>query len=241
MTTLDRTSPVPLYFQLKQVLLGKIQQAEWQTGDLIPSEQELQEAYSLSRTTVRQTLADMVNEGWLHRERGRGTFVTRPKFAHDPVNRLSTTEFLLQQGITPGWRVLEKGWQLPLEDVAEKLKLSPDEELYRIHRLRLANDEPIGFHFAYVTPAIVPYINEAALTEGGSLRYLRTAPQMHNCRVTRTLEASAAQETEHTLLHMPVGSPVLLIERLITAEDGTPLELMWASYRGDRFKYQFTL
>jgi GntR family transcriptional regulator len=240
-TTLDRSSPIPLYFQLKQVLLDKIQQAEWQTGDLIPSEQELQEAYGLSRTTVRQTLADMVNEGWLHRQRGRGTFVTRPKFAHDPVNRLSTTEYLQQQGITPGWQVVEKGWQSPIEDVAEKLKIAPDEEVYRIHRLRLANEEPIGFHYAYVAPAIVQHINEAALTAGGSLRYLRSAPQMVNCRVTRTLEASAAEEAEVNLLHVAAGAPVLQIERLIIAEDGSPIELMWASYRGDRFKYQFSL
>lgn len=241
MTTIDRSSPLPLYHQLKQILMEKIEQSEWEIGDLIPSELEMQESFGLSRTTVRQTLAEMVNEGWLHRQRGRGTFVTRPKFAHDPVNRLSTSEYLLQQGITPGWRVLETGWRVPPEGVNEKLQLAPDSEVYRIHRLRLANDEPIGLHYAYLAPAVVPHINEAALTEGGSLRYLRSAPQMENGRYTRTIEAGAAEESEVNLLGMTAGAPVLIIERLITAVDGTPIELLWASYRGDRFKYQFTL
>jgi hypothetical protein len=58
-----------------------------------------------------------------------------------------------------------------------------------------------------VAPAIVPHINEAGLTKGGSLRYLRNAPQMVNCRVTRTLEASAAEEAEVNLLHVPAGAP----------------------------------
>ena len=63
MQTLDRSSPLPLYFQLKQILLERIEQGEWQPGDLMPGEQDLQDTYGLSRTTVRQTLGDLVNEG----------------------------------------------------------------------------------------------------------------------------------------------------------------------------------
>ena len=98
MTVLDRNSPIPLYYQLKNVLLTKIQQSEWQAGDLIPSEQELQETFGLSRTTVRQTLSELVNEGWLSRHRGRGTFVTHPTMTHNPIRRLGASEYLEQQG-----------------------------------------------------------------------------------------------------------------------------------------------
>ncbi len=241
MMLIDRSSPIPLYFQLKQILLGKINQNEWQTGDLIPSEQELQESYGLSRTTVRQTLSDLVHEGWLDRQRGRGTFVTKPKFAHNPIKRMSTTEYLTQQGIEPGWRLLDADWAQPLEDVTKKLKTSKQERVYRIRRLRLANDEPIGYHIAFLPAFIVPHINHNNLTSGGSLRYLRDAPQMANSTAARTIEANLADDYEEKWLGIAKGDPVLLIERLVTAPDGTPIELLWASYRGDRFKYQITI
>ncbi len=240
MTVLDRASPIPLYFQLKQVLLEKIEQAEWRPGDLIPTEQELQDNYGLSRTTVRQTLTELVNEGRLDRQRGRGTFVTKPKFTHNPNNRLGASEYLRQQGIEPGWKLIDAAWIQPPEDVNLKLKIPLDSQVYRIRRLRLANGEAIGYHLAYLPASVAAQINQDVLEEGGSLRYLRNVPQMETSKASRTIEASAAAELEVKWLGLKLGEPVLLIERIITAEDGTPLELLWASYRGDRFKYQVT-
>ena len=239
--SIDRSSPLPLYFQLKQILLGKIEQNAWRAGDLIPSEQELQDSYGLSRTTVRQTLSELVHEGWLDRQRGRGTFVTKPKFTHDPIKRMSTTEFLIQQGIKPGWQLLDAEWVKPLEDVAKKLRIGKKDQVYRLRRLRLANGEAIGYHLAYLPAFIVPHINHDKLTDGGSLRYLRSAPQMENSKAARSIEADSADAYEEKWLGMKIGDPILLIERLVTASNGMPIELLWASYRGDRFKYQITI
>ena len=241
MTILDRSSPIPLYYQLKNILLQKIEEQEWQIGDLIPSEQELQDTFGLSRTTVRQTLSELVNEGWLNRHRGRGTFVTRPKMTHDPVRRLGASDYLQQQGIQPSWRVIETGWCEPPDGVRDRLHLPDDARVYRIHRLRLANGEPIGYHYAYLPEAVVGYINEAALMDGGSLRYLRGAPQMENSIANRTIEATIADEPEIRQLGAKRGEAILVIERTILAVDGTPLELLWAAYRGERFKYQIKL
>lgn len=240
-TTVDRASPLPLYHQLKQILLQKIESREWGPGDLIPSEQELQETYGLSRTTVRQTLAELVNEQRLHRQRGRGTFVMLPKFAHNPAQRPGASGYIQQEGLTPGWRVISADWAEPPEGVRERLQLDGEARIFRIHRLRLANEDVIGYHFAYLPETLVPQINLEALTEGGSMRYLRTAPQMQHSHAYRTIEATAAGQPEIEMLGAKAGEPILVIERLITAEDGAPLELLWAAYLGDRFKYQVTI
>jgi GntR family transcriptional regulator len=239
--SLNRESPVPLYYQLKQILVDKIDGAEWQTGDLIPSEQELQETYGLSRTTVRQTLAEMVNEGLLQRHRGRGTFVAQPQMTHDPVRRLGVSEYLEQQGIEPGWQIISTDWAEPPEGVRERLQLAETVRVYRIHRLRTANGEPIGYHYAYLPEFMVQHINVAALTEGASLRYLRNAPQMEGSTAYRTIEATIADDPEISQLGAKRGDPILAIERILTAVDQTPIELLWAAYRGDRFKYQITI
>lgn len=237
-TDIDRSSPVPLHYQLKQILLSKIEQNEWQAGDMFPTEQELQNSYQLSRTTVRQTLLDLTAEGWLVRQRGRGTFVTRPKFTHSPEEHYGLTDQLLRQGIAPGWKIVSQDWAQPAADVRSALKLAPEEDAYNICRLRLAGEEPIGYHSAYLPPAIAALVDHSTLGEGESLRYLKQLPQMRNSQARRTIEAVAAGEIATTLLGMEPGAPVLLIERLTTAEDGTPLEFLQARYRGDRFRYQ---
>lgn len=241
MTVIDRSSPVPLYFQLKQILVDKIDQVEWQAGDMIPSEQELQETYGLSRTTVRQTLSELVNQGLLDRQRGRGTFVTKPKFTHNPSDRKGITEFLRESGIHPGWRVVQKTVGTGPLHATQRLEVSEDSELFCLQRLRLANDEPIGFHIAYVAPFMIEQIDESVFEEGESLRYLHQSPYMNGSKAQRVIEARLATETDQELLDVEIGQPILHIERLITAENGRPLELLFASYRGDRFKYQVTI
>ena len=239
--TIDRSSPIPLYFQLKQILLEKIKEAEWDAGDLIPSEQELQETYGLSRTTVRQTLAEMVNEGLLDRQRGRGTFVTTPKFTHNPGDRQGVSEFLRDQGIEPGWKVIQKGWETVPAEVCEKLGLDPDTDVFCLHRLRLANGDPIGYHTAYIPPSVAQSIDEALLETGGSLNFLSQNQHLAKSKATRSIEATLATKEDHRWLEVEIGDPILHIERVVLAEDGTPLEYLLAYYRGDRFKYQITI
>jgi GntR family transcriptional regulator len=240
MTQLDRSSPLPLHYQLKQILLEKIEQGEWKPGDLIPGEAELQTTYGLSRITVRQALTDLVYEGRLTRQRGRGTFVAPPKFEHNPARHRGINYYLTQQGLTPGWRVLETGWARPSAQVRRQLALPPEARAYCIRRLRLANDQPVGYLVAWLPEAIAEQINHEALTEGESLRYLRHLPQMHRSSAERSLEAVAAGAVEAKLLGLPKNAPLMRIERLVRAADGAPLEYLVALYRGDRLKYQFT-
>lgn len=236
--TIDRASPLPLRYQLKQHLLESIESGEWKPGDLIPSEQELQETFGLSRITVRQALSDLVNEGLLIRERGRGTFVAPPKMTHSPEARHSLTEFMLAQGIRPGWQVLEQGFTRASREIASQLNVPVNSRVYRIHRLRLANDEPIGQHIAFLAETLVPHINQEALIQGGSLQYISHLPQIQTSRASRIIQAVPASDQDYRLLHIMTGAPVLMIQRVVRSAGGEALEFLQARYRGDRFQYQ---
>ena len=87
---LDRSVPIPLYFQLKGVLLDAIKSGEYQVDSMIPTEKELSEMFQISRTTVRQAITEMVQEGWLYRIASKGTFVARLKIKQDFIKRLET-------------------------------------------------------------------------------------------------------------------------------------------------------
>jgi len=236
--TIDRSSPIPLHYQLKQVLLEKIESGDWKPEDMIPTEQELQNTFGISRTTVRQTLGELVFEGRLIRERGRGTFVAQPKMTHSPREHMSLTETLKAQGIKPGWDILDTHWITPVKDVREQLQLPEGARVYQIRRVRLAGEKPIGYHIAYIPEMVAEQINHDMLTTGGSLNYLRGVGLMHESLAKRTIEALAASQTEAKYLHIDPGSPVLLISRVVISATGMPIEYMQASYRGDRFKYQ---
>ncbi len=240
MNQIDRSSPTPLYSQLKAILLQKIAD-EWGPGQLIPGESALEATYGLSRITVRQALGELVNDGYLYRQRGRGTFVKHTKFTHDPAQRLALTDTMRQQGVTPGWRVLDSGPCEATPDLGERLGVAAGSSVFILKRLRLADQEAIGYHLAYVPGAQAEYIDAGAFEEDGSLHYLRRVPGMAGSKAHRTLEARGSSETVAKHLNIRTDDPVLHIERVTVAADGSPLELLSATYRGDRFRYTISI
>lgn len=237
MTTIQRESPTPLYHQLKELLAERIVRGEWQPGDMLPTEEQLQEQYEISRTTVRQALKELEIEGHISRQRGRGTFVSRPKISHSAEPHFGLTDALKEQGVTPGWELLDAGWVAALPEVAERLSLARETPVFRLRRLRLANDEAIGYHVAYASPAVATAIDKEQLQSGGSLHYLRGQQALEGSYANRVLEAIPASEEVASLLDVDVDLPMFLIRRQVFNRLGQPIELLRAVYRGDRLQY----
>ncbi len=235
-----RDSPLPLYHQLKLILVRRIERGEWRPGDLIPGEQDLQDTYKISRTTVRQALRELELEGLVTRYRGRGTFVARPKLSHRPRPGDNLVDYLRARGMTPGWRVLSVEQAHAPDDVATALELPARTAVTRIRRLQLADDQPIGYQEAHVAPRVKgPFLDET-LTTGGSLDYLRAKGVVDRTHLERSLEAIAADPELSALLEVPRGAPLLRLRRVLYSADGKPLEVMEGTYRGDRFQYRIS-
>lgn len=241
MQIIDRNSPIPLYYQLKTILLDKIREGAWQVGDLLPSENQLQDDYDISRTTVRQTLSELVTEGYLIRKRGLGTFIAEPKVTYDPSKQFELNEYTKSQGITLHWEFKDAEEINADETVATALDIREGVTVLRIRRLRLADNRVIGYHLAYVAPNIQKFIDEAHYTEGQSLDYLKNCPALSDSRIQRTLEASIAEQLDMDWLDAAPNTPILKMERIVFANDNSPVEFLVARFRGDRFKYQITL
>ncbi|MDO4549606.1 MAG: GntR family transcriptional regulator, partial [Clostridia bacterium] len=121
---LDKSVPIPLYFQLKSMLLDEIKSGQYAVGALIPTEKELSEMFLISRTTVRQAISELVQEGWLYRVKSKGTFVARRKIQQDFIKRLETfNEQIERTGCKPSTFLLAlETVELP-DDIAQKLEL----------------------------------------------------------------------------------------------------------------------
>src|SRR3954470_16565784 len=136
---LDRRAPTPLYFQLREALLREIREQGLKTGDRLPTEQEIERAYGVSRATIRQALAALEHEGVVRRVQGLGTFVASPKIRHVPRLQ-SFTELARSQGFVPSHPMLSSERGSASEEVAADLGVETGVPVRHLVRLLLADD-----------------------------------------------------------------------------------------------------
>jgi GntR family transcriptional regulator len=232
---INRANKLPLHQQLYDLLRAKIRSGEWKEAQIIPSEPELIHQYGVSRIVIRQVLNRLVSEGLIYRQQGRGSFVSERTLEEGLSRIISFTEDMHQRGLTPKTRVLFNGLVPALEDIAERLDIHPGEELARLERLRLANDEPMSIEESYLVHRTFPGV----LNEDFALVPLReTLRQKFGIRITRARQViRTVQSTgeQARLLTIPAKSPLLLIERVSFSEANQPVEFLRIFYRGDRY------
>src|SRR5450432_2399049 len=151
MSNIVRKGPVPRYYQLKEIMRERIGTGEWKPGDLIPSERELSEQYGISRMTARQAITELVNEGLFYREQGKGTFVSRHKITQQLIHLTGFTEDISARGQRPGTKVISAAMHVADEVIAEKLHINPGTPIFRLQRLRLADEEPLAIELSQIT------------------------------------------------------------------------------------------
>jgi GntR family transcriptional regulator len=235
MKSIDRASKLPLYHQLYEILRSNIRSGDWLPGDTIPPESELIERYQVSRTTVRQVLDLLANEGLIYRQQGRGTFVAHPSVEQTMVRIVNFTEDMRMRGCEPSSRVLFSGLVPAPKDIAEKLGIRPEEELARLARLRLADGEPMGVEESYLVHRHCPGILRGDYVSE-SLR--EALARDHNIRWTharQTIRAMLAPRDLADLLGIRSRSPLLFVERISYSQENVPVEFLRVHYRGDRY------
>ncbi len=235
--TIQKNSPVPIYYQISQYFRGLISQGKLSPGDSLPSENELARNLGVGKMTVRQAMADLVNAGLVYRERGKGTFVAFPKHPHSLRRLTSFTEDITSRGMAPGQRILKFEYVAADKEVASRLRVSPGSQVLYLERLRLADDIPVGIHKAHL--AGVP-ITKEELEREGSLYALIEEKGLKITEAEESLEAVAASPEEARLLRVAEGSPLLLVVR-VACGPNAPIEFVKAVYRSDFYRYTLKL
>ena len=236
MALLKRDAPVPLYYQLKAALLQDIESGKWRPGERLPTEDELIERFHVSKITVRHALHDLTQLGYIRREQGRGTFVQGPPLEEGPRELKSFTGDMQGHGFRATSRVLEQGVLVAPSEIAAKLDLPDGDSVFRLHRLRLADGEPMGLQTAYIPTRLAPGIEELSFADASLYEVLASRYSLYPAGARETHQAVAVSEEAALLLRAPVGSPALAAERLTSLPDGRPLELVHSIMRGDRYK-----
>jgi GntR family transcriptional regulator len=235
-SAIRRDTPIPLHFQMSELLQRELVAGRWKVGERIPGELELCARFDISRTTARKALDTLVNAGYLRRDKGRGTFVA-DKLVEGLVNGVAGFyDDMAVQGIAIDTQVLQQCRVTLPPRVAHALQLPPDTDGICIERVRLVASMPLLSVISYLPYDLCPTLLHDDLS-GGLYRLLREQYGLYINRASRYMEAVPANDHEAGLLGIKPGASLMLIESTSYLEDGRPLEYYRAWHRGDRARF----
>jgi DNA-binding GntR family transcriptional regulator len=234
----DRTSPVPLYFQVASRLQELIEQGEIGVGARIENEVDLAERLGVSRPTTRRAIQYLVERGMLVRKRGVGTQVVHPKVRR-PVELSSLYDDLVNSDRKPRTEVLDLRVIPAPADVAQALDLPPDTEVTWIERLRYAGGEPLALMHNAI-PVDLIRLEAADLARYGLYELLRRAGFVPRI-ATQIIGARSANTAEARILQEKRGASLLTMTRTAWDASGRALEYGSHLYRASRYSFEVNL
>jgi GntR family transcriptional regulator len=233
---LDKNGFIPLYYQIQRALMEKIQSGLLAEGDPLASEEELSRLYQVSRMTARQALHGLKANGYAFSEKGRGTFVTRPKLEKNIMHLHGFTEDMRQRGMKATSKLLEQSVIEANNELGEKLKLNAGDQVMRLRRLRLADGIPMAIEESHVPLRQFPGLERVDFVKNSLYATLREKYGVRVGYADEIIEALPATREEAELLTIPNKASILSITRVILTMQESPIEAACSRYRGDRYR-----
>ncbi|MGC8826398.1 MAG: GntR family transcriptional regulator [Anaerolineae bacterium] len=232
---LQRSGSTPLHLQLKTALAAQIAQGHLRPGQRLPSERQLCEMFGVSRTTVRRAIEALEREYLIRTVPAQGTFVTAPQVRVSVhVSLGGFTSDIQRAGLSPSSILLETARISPApEELAGPMRISPDEEIVKVERLRLVNDIPLAIHTCYLPHRLCPGILEHDLGRQSLFGLLRDKYGLHIAYAQEQVCACLADEREARLLRLTPPAAVLRAQRLTFLDSGEVVEYSFSSYCGE--------
>ncbi|WP_157521374.1 GntR family transcriptional regulator [Mycobacterium sp. ACS4331] len=234
---LDRSSPVPLYFQVAQVFEKAILDGQLKPGDRFENELALAKRLNLSRPTTRRAIQELVDKGLLVRKRGVGTQVVQTP-VHRPVELTSLFDDLARAGQEPTTQVLDYRLGPASDDIAQHLNLPVGSDVVTMRRLRSSGGQPLAVMTNHLPAAVAPDRDE--LETAGLYQSLRSRG-VHIRVARQRIGAKAADREEARLLDEKPKAPLLVMERTAFDDSGRIVEYGSHVYRASRYYFDTTL
>lgn len=218
--TIDRESKQKLYVQIYSILKEKIENGDWPAGTQIPTEDELCKMYDVSKVTVREAIHELVREGCLRRQQGKGTFVTYSVPHLGLVMRTRLSEGMFGEGVKVEKEILERGVSEPSEDT--KRFFMTGDEIYHILCKAVIDGESY-LEESFIMLFILPDIDNEDISRNSLYDLLEEKGTKKIFKVMQSMEVTRIKGDKAVLLKMEEGSPVLVINRILVSSDGSPI------------------
>lgn len=232
---IDKNLPIPYYQQIKNVLEEKLMNEEWGPGYQLPTEKELAAHFGVSTITVKRGILELVNQGLLFRERGRGTFVNKKeeKSINQMVSLISTDESdEVHPHKTVRFELTEAGLK-----VGNALQIDPSEKVYSIFRIKLVDDNPSSIEHTYIPEKKVGSLQKSMLEEELIYNVLTKEIGLQLKKAKIFISTTIASEVESDILDIPVGQQLFVLERYTYEIDSQLIEYSRFIIKQDDFNY----
>ena len=234
---IDKNLDRAIYLQIADRIKNRIDRGELIEGSVIESENKLAEAYQVSRLTARRATDHLVNQGYLYRIRGKGTFVSKKeKISYAPQKLKGFTEEILDLHMTPENLVVEFKIMEAPKEVAEKLRIEEGDMVYYVIRVRCADAEPLILEKSYLPMSLFPELNISIL-KGSKYTYVEEYTQKKILESLQEIGASLAGEEESKYLKVDEGEPLLKIDNQTYLEDYVIFEYSTAYFKTSKYKF----
>ena len=237
---LKRDTPMPLYYQLKCLLLKRIQNGEFAEGETIPTEAELQETFEISRSTVRQAITELVRDGWLERKTSKGTFV-KPRRS-DSVSYIHSFEPFYQQTAKMGKSTMTKVMKIetiyPQTMLADAMGLGVGDRVIEIARIRYAEDVPMVIIHNFLPYDRCKFVLDHDLETESLYEILKVHPDTSIDHTKTIISSELAELEDSRLLNVKIGSPILCFHTKAMSVDQWVIDFAYSRYRGDINKFE---
>jgi len=236
---IDKNIGIPLYEQISREVQKNIEKGIYKYGELIPTEAEFCKLFNVSRTTMQKALDNLVKNQILTRVKGRGTYVSgqkiNQKFTSTLINYNKEMEL---KGIKPKTEVLEKTIIPADEEISQKLGINLNEPIFKLVRVRYADDIPILYVTTYVPYLKANFIYEKDF-EKVSLYDVLEENGIVVQTATRTLEIKKSDDVLAKYLNISVNDPLLYFETVTKSSTNEKIEYSKCYYRSDLNKFIF--
>ena len=223
-TGIQRDSAVPIYVQIAEQLMQRMEAGDLKPGQRLPTEPELMGSHGVSRSTVRAALAILEDKGILSRRSGKGTFVSQPQLKQDLSHLTSFPEAMAEQGLAVRLQPVSWGIFLPPENVRKQLGLDKGAKVLRIDKVHLLDDEPVATDSLSMPAWIAERVEVERLLTTSTYTVLEDEAGLQLGAASQQVSATTASADVARLLNIRPRDPVLLIERVAYTLSGIPVE-----------------
>lgn len=230
-----------LHGQISEDLLNKILEKKYHIDEMIPKEVDLAKQYGVSRPTIRQAIQSLVDYGYLERIKGTGTFVRNKKIDQDFTHVIkSYDDEMKSKGLIPKTKVIDFSIQKSNHDISKNLQIDKGEGVYRLSRLRYANNVPIVLVTTYIPIKIYPELKNEDFTKVSLYDTFAEHGNPINS-AKRNLSVKKADHIEAAMLEVEVDDPIFYFKTVGYSIQKEAIEYSLSWYRGDNNTFEIKI
>lgn len=222
-----------LYNRFKENIKNEI----WEEGMQLPPEYQLMKDYNVSRDTIRKSLQKLAQEGYVHRQAGKGTFVNNHKSRYKLTSLESFSEQMINMNLAPSSKILSVTLEIPNNMVKGYLETQDDENVYKIERLRLANDEPMCYEIAYISEKLCPELDKLVNSDTSLYKLYEEYYNLKLDYGNIYLEAEGCPKKYSHYLKINKNEPILKMKCTVYTDNKKPLYFVESYYIGSRYVF----